>query len=123
MILFDKSIDDTILIDDIKVNSNIVGGMKNTDIIITLNIKYLEYVKNWFSDMFNENHFDKKKYVRDIFVTNKVDMMFVNCYPISWSSQDIKIELILECDYSEIGGNFPELKAIYRDRKIDELLN
>lgn len=128
MILFDKSINDTILIDDIKVNSNVISNINSkinstTDISITLNIKYIDYVKSWFSDMFTENRYDKSKYIRDIFVCNKVDMMFVSCYPTSWSENDVTIELDLTCDYCEIGGNFPELKVIYRDRKIDELLN
>ena len=128
MILFDKSINDTILIDDIKVNSNVISNINSkinstTDISITLNIKYIDYVKSWFSDMFTENRYDKSKYIRDIFVCNKVDMMFVSCYPTSWSENDKTIELDLTCDYCEIGGNFPELKVIYRDRKIDELLD
>ena len=66
MILFDKSINDTILIDDIKVNSNVISNINSkinstTDISITLNIKYIDYVKSWFSDMFTENRYDKSK--------------------------------------------------------------
>lgn len=125
MILFDSSLNEVIIIDDIKVNTTKLDGISQmTEINIILNYKYEEYVKKWFLDMFNENLYDKRKYVRDIFIKGKVDMLFSNCYPTSWDRNNMqRIELSLTCDYSEIGGNYPQLKAIYRDRKIDELLN
>ena len=34
-----------------------------------------------------------------------------------------QFEVLLRCDYYEKGGVYPELKAIYRDMKIDLILS
>ena len=92
-----------------------------SNITIKLDLVYLEWVKNWISEIWSGN--EHREYKREIFITNKVDMKFSGVYPKSYNYDDAIIELEFTCDYHEIGGNFPELKQIYRDKKIDQILN
>ena len=131
MILYDKTSDELIDLLDVHVNSWMAqnGLLRNqrqrpveSNITIKLDLVYLEWVKNWISEIWSGN--EHREYKREIFITNKVDMKFSGVYPKSYNyDDDAIIELEFTCDYHEIGGNFPELKQIYRDKKIDQILN
>jgi hypothetical protein len=102
-----------------------LDGPVESNITIKLDISYLLWVKDWLGEIWSGNgKFNySNNYKREIFITNKVDMKFVGVYPKSYQYDDRTIELEFTCDYHEIGGNFPELKQIYRDKKIDQILN
>jgi len=115
-------------------------GNVESNVTIFLNIEYIDWIRDWVSDVWSSSTGQMRNaldYKRDIFITNtriflllnavskqmQVDMKFVNSYPKNWTLHEDKIELEFTCDMHEIGGNFPELKQIYRDRKIDQILN
>ena len=91
-------------------------------------IKHLpDYVQNWFSQIYSEDGqlISKKDYIRDIFILGrKSDMKLANTYPISYQINDIGLVIELRCDYlaNDEKFTFPELKQLYRDRKIDRIL-
>ena len=93
--------------------------------VIRFDYSDLEHFKEWFND--SDQRMVRKyvsEYKRDIFISSdKKDMKFSNCYLVSINSHDNYFEIKLNCDYYNIGGDFPELKAIYRDRKIDLILS
>jgi hypothetical protein len=139
MILYDKKNDEMISLLDVQVSSSMVqNGLSGNHyqginhrgvqsyVIIFLSIENIDWVKSWMNDItgiINNSTKISLDYKRDIFITNKVDMKFTNCYPTNWTLHEDKIELEFTSDYHEIGGNFPELKQIYRDKKIDQILN
>jgi hypothetical protein len=135
MILLDVKCDQIIDLLDVKVNSWMVqnGLSRNqyqsnveSNVTIFLSIENTDWVRGWMNDIWSSNTGQTRNaldYKRDIFITNKVDMKFTNSYPKNWTLHEDKIELEFTCDMHEIGGNFPELKQIYRDRKIDQILN
>jgi hypothetical protein len=135
MILLDVKYGQIIDLLDVKVNSwmvqnglsrNQYQGHVESNITIFLSIESIDWVRDWVSDIWSSSTGQMRNardYKRDIFITNKVDMKFINSYPKSWTLHEYKIELELTCDMHEIGGNFPELKQIYRDKKIDQILN
>lgn len=139
MILYDKTSDEIIYLLDVHVNSRMVqNGLSGnhyqginhrnveSNVTIFLSIENADWVRGWMNDIWSSNTGQTRNaldYKRDIFITNKVDMKFTNSYPINCTLHEDKIELEFTCDYHEIGGNFPELKQIYRDKKIDQILN
>jgi len=142
MILLDVKYDQIIDLLDVRVNSLIdqnglsrnhklrhgpfYQGNVESNVTIFLNIEYIDWIRDWVSDVWSSSTGQMRNaldYKRDIFITNKVDMKFTNSYPKNWTLHEDKIELEFTCDMHEIGGNFPELKQIYRDRKIDQILN
>lgn len=44
-------------------------------------------------------------------------------YQDPFSNYANKFEVVIVCDFYEIGSKFPELIALYRDKKLDILLN
>jgi hypothetical protein len=139
MILLDVKCDQIIDLLDVKVNSRMVqNGLSGnhyqginhrnveSNVTIFLSIESTDWVRGWMNDIISCLTSIRRPtldYKRDIFITNKVDMKFTNSYPKNWTLHEDKIELEFTCDYHEIGGNFPELKQIYRDKKIDQILN
>jgi len=142
MILLDVKCDQIIDLLDVMVNSRMVQnglsgnhklrhgpfyqGNVESNVTIFLSIESTDWVRGWMNDIWSSNTGQTRNaldYKRDIFITNKVDMKFTNSYPKNWTLHEDKIELEFTCDYHEIGGNFPELKQIYRDKKIDQILN
>jgi hypothetical protein len=135
MILLDVKYDQIINLLDVRVNSwmvqnglsrNQYQGNVESNVTIFLSIDYIDWVRDWVSDVWSSSTGQMRNardYKRDIFITNKVDMKFVSSYPKNWTLHEDTIELEFTCDIHEIGGNFPELKQIYRDRKIDQILN
>jgi len=142
MILLDVKYDQIINLLDVRVNSLIdqnglsrnhklrhgpfYQGNVESNVTIFLNIEYIDWIRDWVSDVWSSSTGQLRNasnYKRDIFITNKVDMKFVNSYPKNWTLHEDKIELEFTCDMHEIGGNFLELKQIYRDKKIDQILN
>jgi hypothetical protein len=135
MILLDVKYGQIIDLLDVKVNSwmvqnglsrNQYQGHVESNITIFLSIESIDWVRDWVSDVCSSSTGqvrNARDYKRDIFITNKVDMKFINSYPKNWTLHQDKIELEFTCDMHEIGGNFPELKQIYRDKKIDQILN
>ena len=139
MILLDLKCDQIIDLLDVRVNSRMVqNGLSGnhyqginhrnveSNVTIFLSIENTDWVRGWMNDIWSSNTGQTRNaldYKRDIFITNKVDMKFTNSYPKNWTLHEDKIELEFTCDYHEIGGNFPELKQIYRDKKIDQILN
>ena len=51
-------------------------------------------------------------------------MKLTNTYPISYQINDIGLVIELRCDYlsNDEKFTFTELKQLYRDRKIDRIL-
>ena len=135
MILYDKTLDEFIELIDVQVNSWMVqnglsrnqyqGNAVESNVTIKLDSIHLEWVQNWISEIWSDSGHSRQSidYKREIFITNKVDMKFVRAYPKSYNYDGRTIELEFSCDYHEIGGNFSELKQIYRDKKIDQILN
>jgi len=146
MILLDVKYDQIINLLDVRVNSLIdqnglsrnhklrhgpfYQGNVESNVTIFLNIEYIDWIRDWVSDVWSSSTGQMRNaldYKRDIFITsafvNKVDMKFVSSYPKNWTLHEDKIELEFTCDMHEIGGNFLELKQIYRDKKIDQILN
>jgi hypothetical protein len=135
MILLDVKYGQIIDLLDVKVNSwmvqnglsrNQYQGHVESNITIFLSIENIDWVRDWVSDVWSSSTGqlrNARDYRRDIFITNKVDMKFINSCPKNWTLHEDKIELEFTCDMHEIGGNFPELKQIYRDKKIDQILN
>lgn len=112
-------------------NNNITRGLsKECEIVIRFDYSELNYFKEWLSD----THYIQRmryasEYKRDIFISdNGVDTKLCNCFVSSLGLYDIespynKYEVFLKCDYYEKGGVYPELKSIYRDKKIDLILS
>lgn len=92
---------------------------KECELIIRFDYSELEHFKEWFNDI---NYNNKINYVRDIFISGDKDMKFSNCYLASINSYENYFEIKLYCDYYNFGV-YPELKAIYRDMKIDLILS
>ena len=133
MVLYDKTSDEIIDILDVHFNSwmvqnglprNQYQGPFESNITIKLDISYLLWVKDWLGEIWlgNGKFNYSNNYKREIFITNKGDMKFVGAYPKSYQYDDRTIELEFTCDYHDINGSYPELKQIYRDRKINQIL-
>lgn len=121
MILYDVKEDLMINLLEVQVNSNMMNhnqlGPIEQLIKIKLDINYLNWATEWVKSVWDPTS------KRNIFITNKVDMKFVGCFIKNLNYEDNLIEIELTCDYHEIGGNFPKLKQIFRDKKIDQILN
>ncbi len=118
MILYDEKEDLMINLIEVQVNSNMNHNQLGPIVIkIKLDINYLNWAIEWVKSFWDptsnirasHNVLSKfsSEYKRNIFITNKVDMKFVGCF-------------IKNLNY---GGNFPKLKQIFRDKKIDQILN
>lgn len=137
MILYDQKEDLMIVLKEIEVNSNMMNhnqlGPIEQSVRLTLSIDYLNWAKEWMKSAWDQTSNIRashkvlskfsSEYKRNIFITNKVDMKFVGCFIKTLSVEEDIFNLELTCDYHEIGGNFPELKQIFRDKKIDQILN
>jgi hypothetical protein len=107
-------------------NISITNGF-NCELTIRFDCSELNHFREWFDD---SNHHERMRYPseykRDIFISDLTgkDMRFCNCYLSIFNLYDYtsQFEVLLKCDYYEIGGTYPELKAIYRDIKIDLIL-
>jgi hypothetical protein len=97
---------------------------KECELVIRFDYSELEHFKEWFND--SDQRMVRKyvsEYKRDIFISGDKDMKFSNCYLASINSYENYFEITLYCDYYNFGGVYPELKAIYRDMKIDLILS
>ena len=96
-----------------------------TDCKLILETDYinLSYFEEWYSDIYLlKNSYE---YKRDIFLLNTEtvkDVSIRNCFISEVSHLDDKCEIKINGDYYEI-GSFPELKSLYRDKKIELILN
>lgn len=136
MIYYDSYKNKFITIDkkdlDIKftINNNISNRSLSSECELTIRFDetHLNYFKEWISYT-NQRVMYVSEYKRDIFISDStgVDTKLCNCF-VSSLGYDIespynKYEVILKCDYYEKGGVYPELKSIYRDKKIDLILS
>jgi hypothetical protein len=131
MIYYDSNKNKFIPIDkrdiDINITNNNMRYSNECELTIRLDCSELNHFREWFDD---SNHHERMRYTseykRDIFISDLLgkDMKFCNCYLSSFNLYDYtsQFEVLLKCDYYEIGGTYPELKAIYRDIKIDLIL-
>ena len=108
---------------------------KECELIIRFDYSELKYFKEWFDDTHDSQRMRYvSEYKRDIFISDPVygiDTKFCNCFISSMELYDFRspynsvvnqFEVLLKCDYYEKGGVYPELRAIYRDKKIDLIL-
>jgi hypothetical protein len=108
---------------------------KECELVIRFDYSELKYFKEWFNDSHDSQRMRYvSEYKRDIFISDpdNSDTKFCNCFISSMELYDFRspynsvvnqFEVLLKCDYYEKGGVYPELKAIYRDRKIDLILS
>lgn len=108
---------------------------KECELVIRFDYSELKYFKEWLSDTHDTQRVRYvSEYKRDIFISDpdNSDTKFCNCFISSMELYDFKspynsvvnqFEVLLKCDYYEKGGVYPELKAIYRDKKIDLILS
>ena len=143
MIYYDSHKNKFITIDkkDIEVkfitNNNVTTRRlsKECELIIRFDYSELKYFKEWFDDTHDSQRMRYvSEYKRDIFISDpdNSDTKFCNCFISSMELYDFRspynsvinqFEVLLKCDYYEKGGVYPELKAIYRDKKIDLILS
>ena len=107
-------------------NNNILGYITNDcELVIRFDYSELNHFKEWDSNQKERMRY-VSEYKRDIFISDLLgkDMKFYNCYLFSFNLYDYtsQFEVLLRCDYYETNGTYPELKAIYRDIKIDLIL-
>ncbi len=143
MIYYDSHKNKFITIDkkDIEVkfitNNNVTTRRlsKECELIIRFDYSELKYFKEWFDDTHDSQRMRYvSEYKRDIFISDPdygIDTKFCNCFISSMELYDFRspynsvvnqFEVLLKCDYYEKGGVYPELRAIYRDKKIDLIL-
>ena len=113
-------------------NANIFGmggsyTMPSTvyEILIEIPIDKYQYVKDWETQIYNQvtgMSNPSSEYKRTLYIFDKIDISLIGTWICEYEMTDETIIVKLSCDYS-IEGPFPELKQIYRDRKIDELLS
>lgn len=108
---------------------------KECELVIRFDYSELKYFKEWLSDTHDTQRVRYvSEYKRDIFISDpdNSDTKFCNCFISSMELYDFRspynsvvnqFEVLLKCDYYEKGGVYPELKAIYRDKKIDLILS
>ena len=110
---------------------------KEGELVIRFDYTEFSYFKKWFNDIhdINGRMAYAAEYKRDIFISDTdsgIDTKFCNCFISSMQLYDFaspcnsvinQFEVSLKCDYYEKGGFYPELKAIYRDKKIDLILS
>ena len=109
---------------------------KECELIIRFDYSELKYFKEWFDDTHDSQRMRYvSEYKRDIFISDPdygIDTKFCNCFISSMELYDFRspynsvvnqFEVLLKCDYYEKGGVYPELRAIYRDMKIDLILS
>jgi len=144
MIYYDSHKNKFITIDkkDIEVkfitNNNITTRRlsKECELVIKFDYSELKYFKEWLDDTHDSQRMRYvSEYKRDIFISDSdsaIDTKFCNCFISSMELYDFRspynsvvnqFEVLLKCDYYEKGGVYPELKAIYRDKKIDLILS
>lgn len=143
MIYYDSHKNKFIPIDkkDIEVkfitNNNVTTRQlsKECELVIRFDYSELKYFKEWLSDTHDTQRVRYvSEYKRDIFISDpdNSDTKFCNCFISSMELYDFRspynsvvnqFEVLLKCDYYEKGGVYPELKAIYRDKKIDLILS
>ena len=143
MIYYDSHKNKFITIDkkDIEVkfitNNNVTTRQlsKECELVIRFDYSELKYFKEWLSDTHDTQRMRYvSEYKRDIFISDpdNSDTKFCNCFISSMELYDFRspynsvvnqFEVLLKCDYYEKGGVYPELKAIYRDKKIDLILS
>ena len=130
-------------------NNNITTRQlsKECELVIRFDYSELNYFKEWLDCTHDIQRMRYvSEYKRDIFISDSdnSDTKFCNCFISSIGSFEIKVpyiekltddrytnnyetinqfEVLLRCDYYEKGGVYPELKAIYRDMKIDLILS
>lgn len=137
MIYYDSTKDIFIPIDkkDFEFNVNKFNRFDTSgNITIKFDYSELKYFKDWFSESQDMNGTRyKSTYVRNIFISDPDgrDIKFINCYITSMELFDFttqynrlvnQFEVCISCDHYESGGIYPELKSIYRDKKIDLIL-
>jgi hypothetical protein len=108
---------------------------KECEIVIRFDYSELNYFKEWLDCTHDIQRMRYvSEYKRDIFISDpdNSDTKFCNCFISSMELYDFRspynsvvnqFEVLLKCDYYEKGGVYPELKAIYRDMKIDLILS
>lgn len=130
MIYFDSNKNKLIPIDKKDIDINIKNKSNECELVIRFYCSELSHFKEWFNDSNQERILSgwsrRSEYKRDIFISDLLgkDMKFCNCYLTSFNLYDYtsKFEVLLRCDYYETNGTYPELKAIYRNIKIDSIL-
>lgn len=136
MILFDSKTDYFVETIDFEITSWLTqngmsrnqyqGVRSETSAKVKFDITHLNWLNNWIKDTQGTDGRIRyaQYYKRDIYVlSNKGEFRFINSIPLSSEITGNLVELNFLCDYHETGGNFPELKQIYRDKKIDQILD
>jgi hypothetical protein len=131
MIYYDSHKNNFIPLDikDIDFNYTTTTTIGNEcELVIRFDYSELEHFKEWINYLDQRIVRKVSEYKRDIFILsdkseNRKDMKFSNCYLVSINSYENYFEIKLYFDYYHLGGVYPELKAIYRDRKIDLILS
>jgi len=97
-------------------------SLKEPTVSIKLHHTHYSWVKSWIDK--TSGIIKPELYKKDLFISGKIDMKFINAFPktVSMNNYGI-IELIFTSDCYEIDNNLSELKQIYRDIKIDEILS
>ena len=138
MIIYDETADELFgahdfQLDTKSLNSNVysvgyqyIQPSKVFELTIEISTEKYQYVKDWESSMYNYQtgiSYSSSNYKRTIYIVDKKTTKFIGTWiAISEITNNSTILLKLSCDYY-LDGQFPELKEIYRDKKIDELLS
>lgn len=99
------------------------------EIVLVVDQKFYSFFKTWVDNTFNEINGRINNYKRDIIIFNPLlnesMIRLFGCF-IEQSfnfEDDGKMQVNLRYDYTEMSDNFPELKCILRDLKIDDILS
>jgi len=122
MVLLDTKINEIIIIKDWSLSTQQNNHTFNTNIELSIDLKYLDYIKEYSTTIKEGRMLYSSEYKRDLYLSDfKSTYQLIGCF-ISCYSIDEDIKAVIHVDYHSISNEvLPNFRKLYRDKVLSNL--
>lgn len=121
MVLLDTKINEIILIKNWSLSTQ-HNHTFNTNIELSIDLKYLDYIKEYSTIIKKGRMLYSSEYKRDLYLSDfKSTYQLIGCFISSYSIDD-DIRVVIHVDYHSISNEvLPNFRKLYRDKVLSNL--
>lgn len=123
MVLLDTKINEIIIIKDCSLSTQQNNNQTfNTNIELSIDLKYLDYIKEYSAIIKEGRMLYSSEYKRDLYLSDfKSTYQLIGCFISSYSIDD-DIRVVIHVDYHSISNEvLPNFRKLYRDKVLSNL--
>lgn len=122
MVLLDTKINEIIIIKNWSLSTQQNNNNFNTNIVLSIDLKYLDYIKEYSTIIKEGRMLYSSEYKRDLYLSDfKSTYQLIGCFISSYSIDD-DIRVVIHVDYHSISHEvLPNFRKLYRDKILSNL--